>query len=135
MVRAGQIVVDGLGNAHDPAVVAHLLHIFGDLVAGVHGIVAAVVEEIAHIVFLEDLQNTLVIGIVHGSVLQLVAAGAQRRGGRASEQGQLSGILQTDIIEPVVQNALDAVGCAQDAGDAAALQSGGKNAVSAGVDD
>ena len=36
VVGAEEIVVDGLGNAHHAALVADLLHILGDLVAGVH---------------------------------------------------------------------------------------------------
>ena len=55
VVGAVQVVVDGLGHADDVAGVAHPLHILADLVAGVHGIVAAVVEEVAHVVLLEDL--------------------------------------------------------------------------------
>ena len=55
VVGAGQIVVDGLGHAHDPALVADLGHVLGDLVAGIHGVVAAVVEEVAHVILLEDL--------------------------------------------------------------------------------
>ena len=77
VVGAEEIVVDGLGDAHDAALVADLLHILGDLVAGIHGVVAAVVAEIADIVLLEDLKNALVIGIVFIRVLDLVAAGAE----------------------------------------------------------
>ena len=54
-----------------------LFRSLGDLVAGVHGVVSAVVAEIADIVLLEDLKNALVIGIVFIRVLDLVAAGAR----------------------------------------------------------
>ena len=36
VVGAIKVVVDRLGNAHDTALVADLLHIFADLIAGVH---------------------------------------------------------------------------------------------------
>ena len=78
VVGAEQVVVNGLGHAHDAALIAHLLHILGDLVAGVHGVVAAVVEEVADIVLLEYLQDALVIGVIHIGVGQLIAAGSQR---------------------------------------------------------
>ena len=80
VVGAEEVVVDGLGDAHDAALVANLLHILGDLVAGVHGVVAAVVAEIADVVLLEDLKDALVIGVVLVRVLDLVAAGAERGG-------------------------------------------------------
>ena len=64
MIRAEQIVVNGLGHAHNAALVAHRLHILVDLIAGVHGVVAAVIEEIAYIVLLEDLKDTLVVRII-----------------------------------------------------------------------
>ena len=135
MVGAVQVVVDGLGHAHDAALIAHLLHILGDLVAGVHGVVAAVVEEVAHVVFLEDLQDALVVGVVLVGIGQLIAAGAQGRGGGVLEQLQLGGVLLTHIVELVLQHALDAVGGAQHPGDAVGLQSGLDGALGAGVDD
>ena len=55
VVGSKQVVVDGLGHAHHAALIADLLHVLADLVAGVHGVVAAVVEEVAHVVLLEDL--------------------------------------------------------------------------------
>ena len=77
VVGAVQVVVDGLGNAHHAAVIAHLGAVAADLVAGVHGVVATVVEEVPDVVLLEDLQNALVVGVVHVGVRNLVAAGAQ----------------------------------------------------------
>ena len=135
VVGAVQVVVDGLGHAHDAALIAHLLHILGDLVAGVHGVVAAVVEEVAHIVLLKNLQNALIIGIVHIGVGQLIAAGAQGGGGGVLEQVQLRGVLLGHVVQLVLQNALDAVGGAQHPGDAVRLQSGLDDALSAGVND
>ena len=68
VVGAVEVVVDGLGDAHDAALIAHLLHILGDLVAGVHGVVAAIVEEIADVVLLEDLEDALVV-VIQGDIL------------------------------------------------------------------
>ena len=55
VIRAEQVIVNGLGDAHDTALIADLLHILGDFVAGVHGIVAAVVEKVSDIVLFEYL--------------------------------------------------------------------------------
>ena len=135
VVGAEEIVVDGLGNAHHAALIADLLHILGDLVAGVHGVVAAVVEEIADIVLLEDLQDTLVIGIIYVGIRQLVAAGAQGRGGGVFHQVQLSGVLLSHVVQLVLQHTLDAVGGAQHLSDAGSLQGGLDDALGTGVDD
>ena len=135
MVGAEEVVVDGLGHAHDPALVADLLHVFADFVAGVHGVVSAVVEEVADVIFLEDLQDALIIGVVHIRVLHLIAAGAQSGGRGVFQQFQLGGVLLAHIEQPVVQHALDAMLRAQDAGDVGVFQSGADDAVGAGVDD
>ena len=135
VVGAPQVVVDGLGYAHHAALITHGLHVLADLVAGVHGVVAAVIEEVADVVLLEDLQDALVIGVVLLGVGNLIAAGAQGRGGGVLHQPQLLGVLQTHVKQPVVQHALDAVLCAQHLGDAAGFQRGVNDAVGAGVDD
>ena len=135
VVGSEQVVVDGLGHAHHAALIADLLHVLADLVAGVHGVVAAVVEEIAHIILAENLENTAVVGVILAGISQLVAAGAQRGGRGVPQQLQLCRVLLAHIKQPVVQNALDAVLRAQDAGDAGVLQCRGDDAVGTGVDD
>ena len=77
VVGAEQVIVDGLGDAHDAALVADLLHILGDLVAGVHGVVAADVEEVADVQLFQNGEQLLVDGLVGVPVGQLVAAAAQ----------------------------------------------------------
>ena len=134
VVRAVKVVVDGLGHAHDPALIAHRLHVLVDFVAGVHGVVAAVIEEVADIVFLENLQDALEIRVVHGGVGQLIAAGAQGGGGGVFQQTQLLGVLLAHVKQPVIQHTLDAVLRAQHPGDNAAFQRCVNNAVGAGVD-
>ena len=59
MIGAEQVVVNGFGNAHNAAGITDLLHILGDFVAGVHGVVTAVVEEIADVVLLENGEDFL----------------------------------------------------------------------------
>ena len=135
MVGAEEVVVDGLGHAHDAALVADFLHVLGDLVAGIHGVVAAVVEEVADIVLLEDLQDALVIGVVHIRIGHLIAAGTQGGRGSVLQKLQFRGILLAHVEQPVVQNALDTVLRAQNAGDVGVLQRGVDHAVRAGVDD
>ena len=135
VVGAEQVIVDGLGDAHDAALVADLLHILGDLVAGVHGVVSAVVAEIADIVLLEDLKNALVIGVVLVRVLDLVAAGAERGGRGVGKTVKLGTVFLVHAQQLVVQNALDAVVRAVDLCDAVCVKRGADAAVGAGVDD
>ena len=135
MVGAEQVVVNGLGDAHDPAGIAHLLHILGNFVAGVHGVVAAVVEEVADIVFLKNLQDALVIGVICVRVSDLVPAAAQGRGRGVLEKLQLCRILLVHHKQLIVQDAHNAVGRTVDFGDTVRIQAGADGAVCAGVDD
>ena len=135
VVGAGQVVVDGLRDAHAANLIAVAQHELGDLVAGIHGVVAAVVEEVADVVLLEHLQDLDVVGLVHIGVGQLVAAGAQRGGGGVLQEAQLLGILQPHIEQAVSQHALDAVLRAQHLRDGAGLQRRVDDAVGAGIDD
>jgi hypothetical protein len=106
VVGAEQVVVDGLGNAHDAALVARLLHISADLAAGIHGFIAAVIEKVAHVILLENFKNAPVIAVVPVRVGQLVPAGAQRRGGGVLKQLQLCRILFAHIVKLIAQHPL-----------------------------
>ena len=97
MIRAVKVVVNSFGYAHNSALIAHGLHVLINLVAGVHGVVSAVIEEVAHIVFLKYFQDPLEIRVVHSGVCQLIAAGSQSRGGSVLQQAQLLGILLAHI--------------------------------------
>ena len=134
MVGAEKVVVNGLGNAHDAAVVADLLHILGDLVAGIHGVVAAVVAEITHVVLLEDLKDALVVGVVDVGIGNLVAAGAERGGGGIGQTVELCAVFLVHAKKLVVQNALDAVVRAVDLRDAVGVKRGADDAVSGRID-
>ena len=135
VIRSGQVVVNGLGHAHDPAFIAYPAHILRDFVAGIHRIVAAVVEEVAHIVLLEDLQDTLVIGVIHIRIGNLIPAGTQSGRGRGEQELQLLGVLFVHDHELIVQDALNAVVCAIDLGNGFVLQGRFDDAVGAGIDD
>src|SRR5699024_7899878 len=54
VVRAKQIVVNGLGNAHHAAIPTGLGHKTADFVACIHGVIAAIIEEITDVVLFED---------------------------------------------------------------------------------
>ena len=134
VVGSEEVIVDGLGHAEHAALVADLLHIAVDLVAGVHGVVAAVVEEIADVVLLEDLKDALVVGVVRVGIGDLIAAGTEGRGRGVEHLFQLLGVLFVHDHQAVVQNADDAVERAVNGGDAFALKGSLDDAVSAGVD-
>ena len=134
MIRTVKIVVNGLRYAHNAALIAHLLHVLADLVAGIHGIVAAVIEEIAHVIFFEDFENALVIRIIHVAVLELITAGTKRRGRRMHQQRQFRGGLRAHIVQRIVQYAANTVRRAVHLGNAGAVQRRTDYAVSAGVD-
>ena len=111
------------------------LHIAADLIAGIHGVIAAIIEEVAHVVFPEDLQNTPIIRIVRFRVSHLVTAGAQLRRRCVQQQTELIRIFLTDVIQTVIQNSANTVRCAVNIGDGIRFQCGLEHAVSAGVDD
>ena len=135
VIGAEEVVVDGLGHTHHAAVPIVRLHIAADLVAGVHGVVAAVIEEVAHVVFLKDLQNAPVIRIVRVRIRHFVAAGAQLRRRRVQKQTELIRILLTDIIQAIIQNAADAVGSTVNVGNGIGFQRSLEYSVGAGIDD
>ena len=135
MVGAGEVVVDGLRDTHAAHFIAVSQHELGDLVAGIHGVVAAVVEEVANVVLLEHGENLLIIGLVLVGILQLVAAGAQRRGGGVLHQGQLVRIFLGKIEQVVVQQTHDAVLHRVNIRDHVALQRGLDRAVGGSVND
>ncbi len=73
-----QIVVHGLGHVYRLDRIAQRLGQLRHLQAGVGGIAAAVVEEVADVVRLEDLDQALVLGAVLLEALELVAARPER---------------------------------------------------------
>ncbi len=75
-----QVVVHGLGYVDGLDRVAQRLGQLGDLQARVGGVAAAVIEEVADIVGLEDFNQALILGAVGFQAFQLVAAGAECAG-------------------------------------------------------
>ena len=134
MIGAVKIVVDRLGNAHHAAFIADALHIFRNLVAGIHRIVAAVVEEITDVILAEDFQDPLIIGIVHIGILELIAAGTERGGRSMQKQGELVSVFFAHIVKNIVQNAADAVGRTVNLRDIRTVQRSTDYAVSACID-
>ena len=133
-----QVVVNGLGHADDAHFVAALDGLLVDLVRGVLGIVAADVKEVADVVGLEHLEQPV---HVFGGLLRLlleidlVAAGAQRGGGRVFQALDGPRLLVVDVNEFLVQDAQDAVGAAVDFLDALVPARFLNHAGQAGVDD
>src|SRR5574343_788114 len=84
-----QIVVDRLRHPDANNGVAHLLGNLRHLPGGIHGIVAAVVEEVTDIVRLEYLDQALVLGLVLLKALQLVAAGTEGSARRVPQAGDI----------------------------------------------
>ena len=107
---------------------------FGDLVGGVHRVVAADVDEVADVVGFEDVDATR--EILRLLLLQLVAAGADRSGGRrVAQQRDLVGRLGGQIEQFFLQHAFDAVVSPVDGADFRHLASGLDDAAQRVVDD
>ena len=109
VVGTGEVVVDGLGDAHDAAGIAVGEEELGDFVAGIHGVVAAVVEEVADVVLLKDFDDALIVGFILGGVLEFIAAGAERGGGGILHKGELTGALFAHVDDVVIEDTADAV--------------------------
>ena len=134
MVCAKEVVVNGLGDTHHTALIAYLLHILGDFIAGIHGVVAAVIEEITDVVLLKDLQNALIVRVIHIRIRNLIPAGAKGRGGGILQKFQFGGVLLSHIKQTVIQYAFDAVLRSQHPGDIGIVQRSADHTICAGVD-
>ena len=73
VIGSVKVVVDCFGNADYVAIVAGFSKILRDLVAGVHGIVSAVIEEETNVIFFEYFENSLIIGVVYLRVFKFVS--------------------------------------------------------------
>ena len=102
------VVVDRLGHADGHKVQPALVGQQGDLVGRVHGVVAADVEQVAHVVGPQHVDHALEILVL--PLLQLVAACADGTGGRREpQQGHLFGRLGREIEQLLLEHALDTV--------------------------
>ena len=112
-----QVVVDRLGHVHGDERIAHLGGDARDLEAGVGGIVAAVVEEVADVVRLEHLDQALVLVAALLDALELVAAGAEGAARRVHERADVRGRLAAGVDEVLGERADDAVAARVDLAD------------------
>ncbi len=112
-----QVVVHGLGHVDGLDRVAHGLGELRDLEAGVGGVAAAVVEEVADVVGLEDLDQALVLALVLLQALELVAAGAEGAGRRVAQRGDGGGGFLAGVDQVFGQRADDAVAAGVDLAD------------------
>src|SRR5690606_8205203 len=96
-VGKGQVVVDGLGNAHAGNGKVQLLRQLGHLVGCVLGIATAVVKKVANIVGLKDLDQSLVLGTMFFQGFEFVAAGAESARRCVNQASQGGGRFLADV--------------------------------------
>ena len=105
MVGHHQVVIDGLGNAHEADIALDAVAVLGQLADGIHGVVAANVEEVANVQLFQDGEQLLVNGLVIVPIGQLIAAAAQEAGRGALEQldiqviGQYGGKIHHALLQ------------------------------------
>src|SRR5690606_31126792 len=87
----------------------HAVGQLGDLVGGILGITAAVVEKVAYVVGSEHFNQAFVFALVLGNILELVSAGAESPARRV-DQG-LDGVVrfQAGVNQLFFQRADDAI--------------------------
>jgi hypothetical protein len=116
--------------------IAERLRQLAHLEAGVGRVAAAVVEEVADVVRLEDLDQALVFAPVLFQRLELVPAGAEGAGGRGAQRRDRLGRLQAGVDQLFGQRAEDAVAAGVDGADAIGMPARGfDHAAGGGVDD
>ena len=111
MVGDAQIVINGLGNTDDLYVQADLLKIGGQLLDGIHGVIAADVEKRPDFAAFQHCGNLFIVAAVLVIIRQLIAAGAED--GRRGLAQQFHVFVGADhgfqINEVILDNALDTV--------------------------
>ena len=106
-----QIVINGLGNAHETLRLVMCRRIIGQHLHRIHGIISARIEQALDIMLLHDLENLLVHILMTFNLGHLETAGAEECG-RGSLQKLDSGLviqILTEIDQVVLQEALNAV--------------------------
>ncbi|MNT13149.1 hypothetical protein D3C72_1481080 [compost metagenome] len=109
-----QVVVDGLGHADAGQVVAGAFCQLRYLQGGVGRVVAAVVEEPAHVVGAQDLQQAVVTGTVGLQRFQLDPARAERAAGGVGQGADGRSTLLAGVDQLLAQGAENAVARGQD---------------------
>ena len=113
-IGMGQIVIDRFRHTDAHNRVAHFLGDLRNLPRRIHGIVAAVVEEIADIVRLENLDQAFVLRTVLLQALQLVAAGTKGAARRMAQASNRFVGFKAGVDEVFGQGADDAVTACED---------------------
>ncbi len=114
---------------------AHFFRQLRDLVAGVCGIAAAVIEEVTDVVRLEDLDQALVFGAVLFEALELEAGRTEGAAGRMPESGNGACRFLVGVDHVFGQRADDAVAPGIDVGDLVFVFAGRfDHAAGAGID-
>ena len=135
-VRDRQVVVDRLRHVDRLQRIAHRLRQLADLEARVGRVAAAVVEEPGDVVGAEDLDQPLVLAPVLVERLQLVAARAERAGGRRPQGADRRRRLLAGVDQLLGERADDSVPARVDVGDDVAVRARRlDDAARRGVDD
>ena len=90
-----------VGHAHEADVALDAVAVIGQLADGVHGVVAADIEEIADVQLLQNGEQLLIDGLIVVPIGQLVAAAAQEAGRRALEQ------LDVEVVGQILREIYD----------------------------
>ena len=106
-----QVVVDGLGHTHKADVALDAFAVLSQLADGVHGVVAADVEEVADVQLFQNGEQLFVDGLVLMPVRQLIAAAAEEAGRGALEQLDVQIVRQHGgkIHHPLLQQTGNAI--------------------------
>jgi hypothetical protein len=108
----------------------------GDLVTGIGRVAAAVVEEIADVVGLEDLDQTFVLAPIGLQALQFVATGTKGAGGGVAQRRDGLVRLQAGVDQILGERADDAVASGIDLGDPVRVTARGlDHTTGRGIDD
>src|SRR5699024_3918613 len=79
VVSTVKVVVYRLRYSHNPAFIILGHQIFGNLIAGIHRVIAAVIEKIPDIILFKNLKKAPVISIILFGILEFITAGTQSR--------------------------------------------------------
>jgi len=102
VVRAHQVIVNGLGSAHDGnSLNAFLSNVSGQLVHSIHGIISADIEEISDAVVGKSAEQLGVDRIIQ-ILRQLVPAGAEIGSRSCPDQLEFAGALQRLHIHELI---------------------------------
>ena len=111
MVGHRKVVVDGLRDTDEFLIFPVHGSVVGQLFDGVHGVVAADVQEVLDVVFLHEKEHLLIGVFVAFDLRQFVTAGAEERGRSPFQKGQFIEVVEVDVHvdDIVIEEALDAV--------------------------